>query len=168
MRFIGFKIFSIAVGLLVLMGAAALLSLHMTRTVDDQLQILDQNYYPAYVSLAHANIHTVEESAFIRRLILALDESPRDEAKIADLRERVKNAGSASDDDLTEARRHINEQIGDPRNSNGVGLGLAVTKGFVEAMGGKLSADATPGGGLTMRIELPTSSPVSDPAGEQR
>ncbi len=118
MRFIGFKIFSIAVGLLVLMGAAALLSLHMTRTVDDQLQILDHNYYPAYVSLAHANIHTVEESAFIRRLILALDESPRDEAKIADLRERVKNAGSASDDDLTEARRHINEQIGDPLDFN--------------------------------------------------
>jgi two-component system, OmpR family, sensor histidine kinase KdpD len=46
------------------------------------------------------------------------------------------------------------EQLGDPRSSNGVGLGLAVTKGFVEAMGGKLSADATPGGGLTMRIEL--------------
>jgi len=55
------------------------------------------------------------------------------------------------------------EQLGDPRGSNGVGLGLAVTKGFVEAMGGKLSTDATPGGGLTMRIELPTS-----PAGDQR
>jgi len=49
------------------------------------------------------------------------------------------------------------EQVGDSRSSNGVGLGLAVTKGFVEAMGGKLSADATPGGGLTMRIELPVS-----------
>jgi two-component system, OmpR family, sensor histidine kinase KdpD len=49
------------------------------------------------------------------------------------------------------------EQVGDSRSSNGVGLGLAVTKGFVEAMGGTLSADATPGGGLTMRIELPTS-----------
>jgi len=54
------------------------------------------------------------------------------------------------------------EQVGDPRGSNGVGLGLAVTKGFVEAMGGKLSADATPGGGLTMRIELSVS-----PTGEQ-
>jgi two-component system sensor histidine kinase KdpD len=60
------------------------------------------------------------------------------------------------------------EQVGDPRSSNGVGLGLAVTKGFVEAMGGKLSADATPGGGLTMRIELPTSPEGADvgrPAG---
>ncbi|HTC69323.1 MAG TPA: ATP-binding protein [Acidothermaceae bacterium] len=50
------------------------------------------------------------------------------------------------------------EQYGDQRGSNGVGLGLAVTKGFVEAMGGKLSADATAGGGLTMRIELPVST----------
>jgi two-component system, OmpR family, sensor histidine kinase KdpD len=50
------------------------------------------------------------------------------------------------------------EQYGDQRSSNGVGLGLAVTKGFVEAMGGKLSADATAGGGLTMRIELPVST----------
>jgi two-component system, OmpR family, sensor histidine kinase KdpD len=49
------------------------------------------------------------------------------------------------------------EQVGDQRSANGVGLGLAVTKGFVEAMGGKLSADATAGGGLTMRIELPVS-----------
>jgi len=50
------------------------------------------------------------------------------------------------------------EQIGDPRTTNGVGLGLAVTKGFVEAMGGELVAQATAGGGLTMRIELPVSS----------
>jgi two-component system sensor histidine kinase KdpD len=50
------------------------------------------------------------------------------------------------------------EQVGDQRSGNGVGLGLAVTKGFVEAMGGKLSADATAGGGLTMRIELPVSA----------
>ena len=50
------------------------------------------------------------------------------------------------------------EQIGDQRSANGVGLGLAVTKGFVEAMGGILSADTTEGGGLTMRIELPVSA----------
>jgi len=41
---IGLKIFSIAIGLLVLMGAAALLSLRMTRTVDDQLKLIGENY----------------------------------------------------------------------------------------------------------------------------
>ncbi|MFJ4261255.1 ATP-binding protein [Paenarthrobacter nicotinovorans] len=37
----------------------------------------------------------------------------------------------------------------------GVGLGLAVAKGFTEAMGGRLAAEPTPGGGLTMVVTLP-------------
>ena len=40
----------------------------------------------------------------------------------------------------------------------GVGLGLAVAKGFTEAMGGVIVADDTPGGGLTVRITLPVAS----------
>jgi two-component system sensor histidine kinase KdpD len=36
-----------------------------------------------------------------------------------------------------------------------VGLGLAVAKGFIEAMGGSLSVDDTPGGGCTMVVSLP-------------
>jgi two-component system, OmpR family, sensor histidine kinase KdpD len=39
----------------------------------------------------------------------------------------------------------------------GVGLGLAVAKGFTEAMGGAIVADDTPGGGLTVRITLPVA-----------
>jgi class 3 adenylate cyclase len=115
---IGIKIFSIAVGLLILMGAAALLSLRMTRTVDDQLRIIGGNYYPAYVSLVHANIRSVEESAYIHRLVFALAETPRDDVEIADLRKRAAVAGKASDDDLAEARVHINEQIADPLDFN--------------------------------------------------
>jgi two-component system sensor histidine kinase KdpD len=38
----------------------------------------------------------------------------------------------------------------------GVGLGLAVSHGFVEAMGGLLVPSETPGGGLTMDIVLPS------------
>ncbi|MBO1269629.1 sensor histidine kinase [Arthrobacter cavernae] len=37
----------------------------------------------------------------------------------------------------------------------GIGLGLAVAKGFSEAMGGTLVAEPTPGGGLTMVVTLP-------------
>jgi two-component system, OmpR family, sensor histidine kinase KdpD len=40
----------------------------------------------------------------------------------------------------------------------GVGLGLAVAKGFTEAMGGAIVAADTPGGGLTVRIMLPVAS----------
>ncbi|NOJ61698.1 DUF4118 domain-containing protein [Arthrobacter sp. 260] len=44
----------------------------------------------------------------------------------------------------------------------GVGLGLAVAKGFTEVMGGQLVAEATPGGGLTLRIRLPLATGVHD------
>jgi len=40
----------------------------------------------------------------------------------------------------------------------GVGLGLAVAKGFAEAMGGRISAADTPGGGLTVSVVLPVAS----------
>lgn len=50
------------------------------------------------------------------------------------------------------------QQLGDQRTGTGVGLGLAVAKGFIEAVGGRISALSTPGGGLTMRIELPVVS----------
>jgi two-component system sensor histidine kinase KdpD len=44
----------------------------------------------------------------------------------------------------------------------GLGLGLAVARGFAEAMGGSLTPHPTPGGGLTMRLTLPlTTAPQS-------
>ena len=42
----------------------------------------------------------------------------------------------------------------DDRTTTGVGLGLAIARGFTEAMGGTLAASVTPGGGLTMTITL--------------
>ena len=36
------------------------------------------------------------------------------------------------------------------------GSGLAIARGFVEAMGGELAIDDTPGGGVTMVVSLPT------------
>jgi two-component system sensor histidine kinase KdpD len=43
----------------------------------------------------------------------------------------------------------------------GVGLGLAVAKGFAEAMGGRIAASDTPGGGLTIRVTLPAAPAAS-------
>src|SRR3984893_1939054 len=119
MRFtIGLKIFGIAVGLLILMAAVALVSMHMTRIVDDQLAIIDRNYFPAYVALARANIRSVEESAYVRRLLLALAEETDDKAKVDNLRQRVVSAGKESDELIVTARQHINEQIADPLEFN--------------------------------------------------
>ena len=52
------------------------------------------------------------------------------------------------------------QRMGDHDNTTGVGLGLSVAKGFVEAMGGTISATDTPGGGLTVVIDL--AAPTED------
>jgi two-component system sensor histidine kinase KdpD len=48
------------------------------------------------------------------------------------------------------------QRLGD--SGGGVGLGLAVARGFVRAMGGELSVEGTPGGGTTMVIGLPEAN----------
>jgi two-component system sensor histidine kinase KdpD len=50
------------------------------------------------------------------------------------------------------------QRLGDTDTHNGVGLGLAVAKGFVEAVGGDISVDDTPGGGITMVLSFPIAS----------
>jgi two-component system sensor histidine kinase KdpD len=47
------------------------------------------------------------------------------------------------------------EQAGEA-GGPGVGLGLAVSRGFIEASGGRLAIEDTPGGGCTMVATLPT------------
>jgi K+-sensing histidine kinase KdpD len=49
------------------------------------------------------------------------------------------------------------QRLGDQDTSTGLGLGLAIARGFVEAMSGRLEPSSTPGGGLTMTICLPTA-----------
>jgi two-component system, OmpR family, sensor histidine kinase KdpD len=46
------------------------------------------------------------------------------------------------------------QRLGDRDNTSGVGLGLSVARGFVEAMGGTIQATDTPGGGLTVEVDL--------------
>ena len=49
------------------------------------------------------------------------------------------------------------QRLGDTDNTTGVGLGLALSRGLTEAMGGTLEPEDTPGGGLTMALSLPAA-----------
>ncbi len=49
------------------------------------------------------------------------------------------------------------QRLGDTDNTTGVGLGLALSRGLTEAMGGTLTAEDTPGGGLTMTVSVPAA-----------
>lgn len=50
------------------------------------------------------------------------------------------------------------QRFGDTDNTTGLGLGLALSRGFTEGMGGTLTPEDTPGGGLTMVISLPLAA----------
>ena len=57
------------------------------------------------------------------------------------------------------------QRLGDTDNTTGVGLGLALSRGLTEAMGGTLEPEETPGGGLTMAISVPVAPGPARPAG---
>ena len=46
------------------------------------------------------------------------------------------------------------QRLDDRGGSSGIGLGLAIARGFIDAMGGSLNLDDTPGGGLTATVRL--------------
>jgi len=48
------------------------------------------------------------------------------------------------------------QRLGDRHTGEGVGLGLAVTRGFVDALGGELAIEDTPGGGTTVVFSFPS------------
>lgn len=58
------------------------------------------------------------------------------------------------------------QRFGDQSRSDGIGLGLALSRGLAEAMDGHLTASPTPGGGLTMDLELPVVPGQGDISGQ--
>jgi signal transduction histidine kinase/PAS domain-containing protein len=56
---------------------------------------------------------------------------------------------------------HVFDRFWHSNQSGGAGLGLAIVKGIVEAHGGRISVDSTPGAGTTFVFTIPRSSVAS-------
>jgi len=113
------------VGDAVAMADAGLLERVLANLIDNALRYAPQ-------SIVRVNAGRVGD----RMLINVVDEGP--------------GVPRGAEDQMFEAF----QRLGDRHNKYGVGLGLSVAKGFVEAMGGTISATDTPGGGLTVIVDL--------------
>ncbi|MDX3851911.1 sensor histidine kinase KdpD [Streptomyces sp. AK02-01A] len=105
---------------------------------------------PGLLERAVANIveNAVKYSPYGRRVHVAAS-ALGDRVEV-----RVVDRGPGVPDEAKERIFEPFQRYGDAPRGAGVGLGLAVARGFVEAMGGTLAAEDTPGGGLTMVLTL--------------
>ena len=80
------------------------------------------------------------------------------------LQARVIDHGPGIDEDRRARMFEPFQHTSDISDSGGIGLGLALSRGFAEGMGATLEAEDTPGGGLTMVLALPVDTTVREAA----
>ena len=125
----------VEVGATVAMGDAGLLERVLSNVIDNALR-----YAPG--SMVRVNAGQVGP----RVLINVIDEGP--------------GVSKGAADEMFQPF----QRLGDFDTTTGLGLGLSVAKGFVEAMSGTITASDTPGGGLTILIDL--AAPLEERPGD--
>jgi len=111
---IGFKIFAIALALLVLMSVATLLMVRMALDVGTELDFFASTYLPAYAAIARTNVRSVERALVLRRLIIASIDTPNASATLRTLREQFAELGRQTDAELALARAKLAERLARP------------------------------------------------------
>jgi adenylate cyclase len=107
------KIVGIAVGLVILMVATSILSAVMASKVGHLLDELSNKYIPAYGHLARANIHSLERSLALRRMIIAKMQNPPDETSYAERLRIYQGMEAAVEQEADAARKLIASIIAD-------------------------------------------------------
>lgn len=105
------KILGIAVGLIILMGVATLVSLSMVTHVGTRLEELTQSYVPAYGNLARAEIRSLERAVSVRRMVIERVQSPDDDARSAGIRAVFDAKGMEVEHEVQQAREALAKLI---------------------------------------------------------
>ena len=113
------KIMAIAVGLIVPMGVAAVLSMVMVVQVGNQLEKITDGYIPAYGDLARTNIRSLERALTLRRMVFEKMQTPFNADKFAAFRDTFNAKGEEVEHEAAAAR--------------------AVIKGLIEAKAGDVT-----------------------------
>jgi len=124
------KIMAIAVGLIVPMGVAAVLSMVMVVQVGNQLEKITDSYIPAYGDLARTNIRSLERSLALRRMVFEKMQTPFNADKFAAFRDTFNAKGEEVEHEAAAARAVIKGLI---EAKAGDVIKLALLEGRVDA-----------------------------------
>jgi class 3 adenylate cyclase len=111
---VGVKVFSVVLILLALVSTVAWINARAAREVESLIENIHNSYVPAYGDLARANLRSVEEGLFVRRLIIAKLLTPDDKDAMAGLEKSASEKSTQADAEFADARKVIQGEIADP------------------------------------------------------
>src|SRR4051794_22426581 len=107
---IGLKIFTVALVVLVMMGAVTVLTAIMAASVNRELGVVAHGYIETYAALARVHILSLERSLYIRQLYINVRDGEGSTSD-ADLLRLADEAAARAGDELEAARRFVRQEL---------------------------------------------------------